>query len=91
MLLQHVNDFPFMSLLLRGLKTIVGHLRLPLPLSAVLYHHNLTESTDKRLDVPISLVLPVHSRLYAGRQDFQETRLELGTVLTEWDTHELPD
>jgi hypothetical protein len=91
MLLRHVNDFPFMSLLLRGLKIIVGHLRLPLPLSAILYHHNLSEPTDMKFDVPISLVLPVHSRLYASEQDFQQTRLELGRVMTEWDTHELPD
>jgi hypothetical protein len=91
MLLRHVNDFPFMSLLLRGLKTIVGHLRLPLPLSAILYHHNLREPTGERLDVPISLVLPVHSKFHADEQDFQQTRLELGRVLTEWYNHELPD
>jgi hypothetical protein len=92
MLLRHVNDFPFMSLLLRGLKTIVGHLKPPLPFSAVLHHHNLSEPTDKRLDVPISLVLPVRSKLYAGEQDyFQETRLELGRVMREWDIHELLD
>jgi hypothetical protein len=91
MLLRHVNDFPFMSLLLRALKTIVGHLRLQLPLSAILYHHNLSEPIDKRFDVPVSLVLPVHSRLYASEQDFQQARLELGRVMMEWDTHELPD
>lgn len=88
MLLRHVNGFPFMLLLLQGLKIIVGHLRLPLPSSAILYHHNLSEPTDKRLDVPISLVLPVHSKLYAGEHDFQETRLELGRVMMDWDNLE---
>jgi hypothetical protein len=90
-LLRHVNDFPFMSFLLRGLKIIVGHLRLPLSLSAILYHHDLSEPTDKTSDIPISLILPVHSKFYASEHDFQETRLELGTVMTEWNTHELPD
>jgi hypothetical protein len=91
MLLRHVNDSPFMSFLLRGLKIIVEHLGLPLPLSAILYHRNLSGPTDKTLDVPVSLVLPINPKLHAGEQDFQQTRLELGTVMTEWNTHELPD
>jgi hypothetical protein len=91
MLLRHVNDSPFMSFLLRGLEIIVEHLGLPLRSSAILYHRNLSGPTEKSLDIPISLVLPINSKLHPGEQGFQQTRLELGNVMTEWDTHELPD
>jgi hypothetical protein len=91
MLLRHVNDSPFMSFLLQGLKIIVKHLKLPLASSAILYHSNSREPADKSLDVPISLVLPVNPNPYAGEQDFQQTRLALGRVMTEWNTHQLPD
>jgi hypothetical protein len=87
MLLRLVNDFPIASFLLRGLKIVVGHMRLPLPSSAILYHHNPNQLTDELLDVPISFVLPMHKWADHSGEDLRLTGLEFGRVMMEWGPH----
>jgi len=87
MLLRLVNDFPIASLLLRGLKIIVGHMRLPLPLSAILYHHNPNPLSDELLDVPISFALPIHNWADHSGEGLRLTGLEFGRVMMEWGPH----
>jgi hypothetical protein len=87
MLLRLVNDFPIASFLLRGLKIVVGHMRLPLPSSAILYHHNPNQLTDELLDVPISFVLPMHKWADHSVEGLRLTGLEFGRVMMEWGPH----
>jgi len=87
MLLRLVNDFPIASFLLRGLKIVVGYMRLPLPSSAILYHHNPDALTDELLDAPISFALPIHKWAHRSEEDLRRTGLEFGRVMMEWGPH----
>jgi len=87
-LLRLVEDFPFASLLLRGLKIIVEHLRLPLPSSATLYHHNSAGPTDELWDVPISFAIPLHMLVSGDGMDLDQIDLEFGKAVTDWSFHE---
>jgi hypothetical protein len=87
MLLRLVNDFPLASFLLRGLKIVVGRMRLPLPSSAILYHHNPNPPTDALLDAPISFALPIHKWAHGTGEDLRRPGLEFGRVMTEWVPH----
>lgn len=88
MLLRLVEDFPVANLLLRGLRIIIEHLRLPLPSSATLYHHNMTRPADELRDVPISFAIPLHMWVSRDGMDSDQAGLEFGEAATNWSFHE---
>lgn len=85
--------WPAAVALLKGLQAASHQLRIELPPESVPYFSNLDKSELDDADLPISWAIPLHADLVElfseVSTDTEQTRVELGNLIKEWNRSSL--